>query len=106
MQAAEVVEEGAKLKWLTDRLPGFIDQGDVLVFASQKVRVDELTDKLKAGGFRWGPAACLHHANAVDGVCIRYVTCICQALQMLLYSCSALPSWQHHQHGRMPAAKL
>lgn len=55
---AEVVEEAAKLQWLLDRLPGFVDQGDVLVFAGQKVRVDELTDKLKAGGFRWDwPAA-------------------------------------------------
>ena len=52
-QVTDVVEDGAKLKWLTDRLPAFIDQGDVLVFASQKLRVDELTGKLKAGGFRW-----------------------------------------------------
>ena len=52
-QVVEVVEEASKHKWLTDRLQGFIDQGDVLVFAGQKARVDELTDKLKAGGFRW-----------------------------------------------------
>ena len=52
VQVTAVVEEGSKLQWLTERLPGFIDQGDVLVFAAQKVRVDELTEKLKAGGFR------------------------------------------------------
>ena len=46
------MEDAGKFKWLTDHLPGFIDQGDVLVFAAQKVRVDELTDKLKGAGFR------------------------------------------------------
>ncbi|KAK9804524.1 hypothetical protein WJX73_004516 [Symbiochloris irregularis] len=56
-QVTCVVEEAAKHEWLTQRLQGFIDQGDVLVFAGQKLRVDELTDKLKAAGFR---AAAIH----------------------------------------------
>lgn len=51
-QVAEVVEDKAKLTWLTEHLPRFVDQGDVLVFASQKLRVDDLTNELKAGGFR------------------------------------------------------
>ena len=47
-----MVEEAAKVSWLQARLQGFVDQGDVLVFAAQKVRVDEVVDRLKASGFR------------------------------------------------------
>jgi superfamily II DNA/RNA helicase len=41
-----------KLAWLLGHLPGFIDAGDVLVFANQKAQVDELTAKIQAAGFR------------------------------------------------------
>eukprot|EP00884_Botryococcus_braunii_P014055 jgi/Botrbrau1/22650/Bobra.176_1s0072.1 len=51
-QVVEVVEEAAKMEWLLSRLAGFIDQGDVLVFANQKARVDEINAKLQAKGFR------------------------------------------------------
>ena len=53
MQVAEVVEEAAKLEWVASRLQGWIDQGDVLMFASRREQVDILTDKLKARGFRY-----------------------------------------------------
>ena len=53
MQVAEVVaDEAGKQAWLLSHLPSFIDHGDVLVFAGQKARVDELTDKLKVLNFR------------------------------------------------------
>ena len=52
LQVVAVVEGGAKLQWLKERLPSLIDAGDVLIFASQKVRVDELTAQLAAAGFR------------------------------------------------------
>lgn len=65
-QVVEVVHDlGSKQKWLLDRLQGFVDDGDVLVFANQKARVDELTAALQAAGARcaagrrqlalWGP---------------------------------------------------
>lgn len=40
------------MAWLAGKVQEFIDQGDVLVFANQKARVDELTAKLKAAGVR------------------------------------------------------
>ena len=52
MQVAEVVEPGQKLEWVAARLQGWIDQGDVLVFANQRHQVEVLTDKLKSRGFR------------------------------------------------------
>lgn len=52
VQVAEVVEESAKLEWVASRLQGWIDQGDVLMFASRREQVDILTDKLKARSFR------------------------------------------------------
>lgn len=52
-QVVEVVYDVAhKQKWLLDRLQGFIDEGDVLVFANQKARVDELCAALQAAGAR------------------------------------------------------
>ena len=56
------MEPAAKLEWVASRLQGWIDQGDVLVFANQRHQVDVLTDKLKARGFRCCP---LRPASAV-----------------------------------------
>ena len=47
-----MVDEPKKLNWLLDRLPGFRDAGETLIFANHIARVEELTDKLKAAGFR------------------------------------------------------
>ena len=52
VQVVDVMAANAKLQWLLARLPGFIDAGDVLVFANQKANVDELTAKLQAAGFK------------------------------------------------------
>ncbi len=52
VQVAAVVEEAGKWAWLQARLQGFIDEGDVLVFASTKARVDELSAQLQAAGVR------------------------------------------------------
>ena len=52
VQVVDVVAAAEKLPWLLTRLPGFIDAGDVLVFANQKAQVDELTAKLQAAGFK------------------------------------------------------
>ncbi|KAK9845852.1 hypothetical protein WJX81_004205 [Elliptochloris bilobata] len=51
-QVAAVVEEIAKLSWLKERLPAFVDAGEVLVFAGQKARVELVVEQLKAAGFR------------------------------------------------------
>jgi hypothetical protein len=54
MQVVEVVHDiGSKQKWLLDRLQRFVDDGDVLIFANQKARVDELAAVLAAAGARW-----------------------------------------------------
>ena len=47
-----VPNDAAKMPWLKAKLPGFIDAGDVLVFANQKARVDNVCQELQAGGFR------------------------------------------------------
>ena len=47
-----VDNDDAKKEWLMSRLQALIDQGDVLIFASQKARVDQLCDHLKAAGIR------------------------------------------------------
>ena len=53
MQVVDVVDnDDAKNAWLMSRLQALIDQGDVLIFASQKTRVDQLCDQLKAAGIR------------------------------------------------------
>ncbi|EER94974.1 hypothetical protein BDA96_01G420100 [Sorghum bicolor] len=41
-----------KMPWLLEKLPGMIDDGDVLVFASKKARVDEIEKELNQRGFR------------------------------------------------------
>ena len=53
VQVVDVVaDEAGRLSWLSEHLPAFIDNGDVLIFASQKAKVDELTGRLKAQGCR------------------------------------------------------
>ena len=53
LQVVDVVDnDDAKKVWLMSRLQALIDQGDVLIFASQKARVDQLCDQLKAAGIR------------------------------------------------------
>jgi hypothetical protein len=47
-----VPNDAAKMPWLKAQLPAFIDAGDVLVFANQKARVDNVCQELQAGGFR------------------------------------------------------
>ncbi|XP_062004849.1 DEAD-box ATP-dependent RNA helicase 24 [Rosa rugosa] len=44
--------EAEKLPWLLERLPGMIDDGDVLVFASKKAAVDEIETQLSQKGFK------------------------------------------------------
>ncbi|KAH6811215.1 P-loop containing nucleoside triphosphate hydrolases superfamily protein [Perilla frutescens var. frutescens] len=46
-----------KLPWLLEKLPGMIDEGDVLVFASKKAAVDEVEAQLIQSGFK---VAALH----------------------------------------------
>ncbi|KAL7588885.1 hypothetical protein Lser_V15G41442 [Lactuca serriola] len=46
-----------KLQWLLEKLPGLIDNGDVLVFASKKATVDEIESQLSGKGFK---VAALH----------------------------------------------
>lgn len=46
-----------KLPWLVHKLPEMVDDGDVLVFASTKVRVEEIEGKLGEAGFK---VAALH----------------------------------------------
>lgn len=46
-----------KMQWLLERLPGLIDNGDVLVFASKKATVDEIESQLSHKGFK---VAALH----------------------------------------------
>lgn len=57
-QIVEVIPSDAeKLPWLLEKLPGLIDNGDVLVFASKKATVDEIESQLAQKGFR---VAALH----------------------------------------------
>ncbi|XP_059311790.1 DEAD-box ATP-dependent RNA helicase 24 [Lycium ferocissimum] len=57
-QIVEVIPSDAeKLPWLLEKLPGLIDNGDVLVFASKKATVDEIESQLAQNGFR---VAALH----------------------------------------------
>ncbi|KAL6219583.1 hypothetical protein ACLB2K_007342 [Fragaria x ananassa] len=49
--------DAEKLPWLLERLPGMIDDGDVLVFASKKAGVDEIEIQLSQKGFK---AAAIH----------------------------------------------
>ncbi|KIY92875.1 ATP-dependent RNA helicase DDX42 [Monoraphidium neglectum] len=58
-QHVEVLEggEGAKRAWLMGRLQGFIDDGDVLVFAGQRAKVEDLVGVLVGAGYK---AAAIH----------------------------------------------
>ncbi|PKU86302.1 DEAD-box ATP-dependent RNA helicase 24 [Dendrobium catenatum] len=52
-----VASDSEKMPWLIEKLPGLIDNGDVLVFASKKVTVDEIELQLIQKGFK---VAALH----------------------------------------------
>ena len=52
VQVVSIVPEAKKVEWLLTRLPEMIDSGEVLVFANQIVRVEEVTEKIKAMGHR------------------------------------------------------
>ncbi|KAI4301520.1 hypothetical protein L6164_034791 [Bauhinia variegata] len=57
-QVVHVIPSDAeKLPWLLEKLPGMIDEGDVLVFASKKAAVDEIESQLVQRGFK---VAALH----------------------------------------------
>ena len=60
LQVAEVLEQGEKWSWLQSRLSKFIDDGDVLVFASTQARVDELAAQLQGADIKY---ASLVHLN-------------------------------------------
>lgn len=52
-QIVNVIPSDAdKLPWLLEKLPGLIDNGDVLVFASKKATVDEIDTHLSQRGFK------------------------------------------------------
>ncbi|KAB2068641.1 hypothetical protein ES319_A08G045600v1 [Gossypium barbadense] len=52
-----IPSDSEKLPWLLEKLPGMIDEGDVLVFASKKATVDEIESQLSSKGFK---VAALH----------------------------------------------
>ncbi|KAL5561027.1 hypothetical protein UlMin_030774 [Ulmus minor] len=52
-----IPSEAEKLPWLLEKLPGLIDEGDVLVFASKKATVDEIESQIAQKGFK---VAALH----------------------------------------------
>lgn len=54
-QVVHIVQEQAKLDWLLSQLPAMIDSGEVLVFANQIVRVEEVTERIKSIGHRSAP---------------------------------------------------
>ncbi|KAG1338805.1 DEAD-box ATP-dependent RNA helicase 24 [Cocos nucifera] len=57
-QVVNVIPSDAeKMPWLLEKLPGMIDEGDVLVFASKKATVDEIESQLVQKGFK---VAALH----------------------------------------------
>uniref|UniRef100_A0A453I8J6 RNA helicase n=1 Tax=Aegilops tauschii subsp. strangulata TaxID=200361 RepID=A0A453I8J6_AEGTS len=49
--------DAEKMPWLLEKMPGMIDDGDVLVFATKKARVDEVENQLNQHGFK---VAALH----------------------------------------------
>ncbi|VFQ78545.1 unnamed protein product [Cuscuta campestris] len=52
-QMVQVLHSDAeKLPWLFEKLPGLIDDGDVLVFASKKATVDDIESQLSERGFK------------------------------------------------------
>ncbi|XP_010267974.1 PREDICTED: DEAD-box ATP-dependent RNA helicase 24 [Nelumbo nucifera] len=52
-----IPSDAEKMPWLLEKLPGMIDEGDVLVFASKKATVDEIESQLVQRGFK---VAALH----------------------------------------------
>ncbi|KAJ6686716.1 DEAD-BOX ATP-DEPENDENT RNA HELICASE 24, partial [Salix purpurea] len=57
-QVVQVIPSDAeKLPWLIEKLPGMIDEGDVLVFASKKATVDDIESQLALKAFK---VAALH----------------------------------------------
>ncbi|XP_028786327.1 DEAD-box ATP-dependent RNA helicase 24-like [Neltuma alba] len=57
-QVVQVISSDTeKLPWLLEKLPGMIDEGDVLVFASKKATVDEIESQLAQRAFK---VAALH----------------------------------------------
>lgn len=48
----EIIEEKNKLSWLLGKLPAMVDEGEVLVFAGQISRVEEVVQRMKAAGHR------------------------------------------------------
>lgn len=52
-----IPSDSEKLPWLLEKLPGLIDDGDVLLFASKKATVDEIESQLAQRGFK---VAALH----------------------------------------------
>ncbi|KAL8170352.1 hypothetical protein V2J09_022156 [Rumex salicifolius] len=52
-----IPSDAEKLPWLLGKLPGMIDEGDVLIFASKKGTVDEIESQLAQKAFR---VAALH----------------------------------------------
>jgi hypothetical protein len=58
LQHVHVVASAAeKLAWVQGAVQGLVDEGDVIVFANQKARVEEVAAALAAGGAR---VDCLH----------------------------------------------
>ena len=50
-QSVEVMQSDAhKYAWLSQYLPSFVDAGEVLIFANQKQRVEDITDYIKQLG--------------------------------------------------------
>ncbi|GMH40606.1 hypothetical protein BSKO_08510 [Bryopsis sp. KO-2023] len=49
---AILANDTLKYHWLMQRLQRFVDEGDVLIFANKKARVEEVLEKLKAKGYR------------------------------------------------------
>jgi hypothetical protein len=64
--AQVLTNEDAKAGWLAAHLPAFIDAGDVIVFASTKVKVDALVAQLQGMGVKAGGI----HGD-MDQVCLR-----------------------------------
>ena len=54
------------MEWLLTRLPEMIDSGEVLVFANQIVRVEEVTEKIKALGHRYVACFQVHQCTQLN----------------------------------------
>ena len=51
-QVVQVLDEANKPAWLAATLPGFVDGGDVVVFAATKARVDDVLARTLAAGVK------------------------------------------------------